>query len=62
MQQTIKNLDWLKINAKFLSIRAIEVAIGCPTDTIQKFVGSANRPIPKKWQLPIAEFVNNLKQ
>ena len=52
-------LDWLKKNRDYLSIRAIEKKVGCPTDTLQKAVnGSQN--LPKKWHAPLTKFINNL--
>lgn len=56
-----KELDWLKANAKFLSIKAIEEAIGCPSTTIQQFVGKAGRAIPVKWEEKIIEWVKKFK-
>ena len=48
-------------NKEFLSIRAIEKAINCPTDTLQKAVnGSQN--LPKKWIEPLNQFISNLKK
>lgn len=57
-----KQLDWLKKNAQFLSIKAIEQAIGCPSTTIQQFVGKAQRPIPEKWTEPIEKWILNFKK
>lgn len=51
--------EWLKRNKEYLSIRAIEKKVGCPTDTLQKAVnGSQN--LPKKWIEPLTKFINNL--
>lgn len=52
-------IDWVKTNREILSIRAIEKAIGCPTDTLQKAVnGSQN--LPKKWIEPLQQYLTGL--
>lgn len=62
MPNRIKNeLDWLKENAQFLSIKAIEKAIGCPSTTIQQFVGKAERPLPQKWQGKVLNWIQSFK-
>lgn len=54
-------LDWLKKNREYLSIRAIEKKVGCPTDTLQKAVnGSQN--LPKKWLEPLSKFIKALQK
>ena len=62
MQQKINPaLTWLKKNARFLSISAIEKEIGCPATTIQKFV-DGKRNLPLKWQKPLFEFLDHFKK
>jgi hypothetical protein len=56
-----KQLDWLKANAKFLSIKSIEETIGCPSTTIQQFVGKAGRALPSKWEGKIVEWIKVFK-
>lgn len=52
-------INWLINNKEILSIRAIEKAIGCPTDTLQKAVnGSQN--LPKKWIEPLQQYLTGL--
>jgi len=53
-------IDWIRKNKKFLSIRAIEQEIGCPTDTLQKFVNCRN--LPEKWIEPLEKFIKALKK
>lgn len=48
-------IDWLRKNKKYLSIRAIEQEIGCPTDTLQKFINGRN--LPEKWIKPLTKFI-----
>jgi hypothetical protein len=57
-----KELDWLKTNAKYLSIKSIEKEVGCPSTTIQQFIGKAERNIPDKWIVPIVEWIKKFKQ
>lgn len=45
---------FLRENSKYLSIRAIEKEIGCPTDTLQKVI--QGRSIPSKWKQPVNDF------
>ena len=61
MENISKELNWLKDNAKFLSIKAIEKEIGLPVTTIQQFVGKAERAIPEKWKQPITDWINKFK-
>lgn len=53
-------IDWLRKNKKYLSIRAIEQEIGCPTDTLQKFVNGRN--LPEKWVKPLTKFIKALQK
>lgn len=53
-------IHWLKNNKEYLSIRAIEKAICCPTDTLQKAI-QGKQGLPKKWIKPLRQFLNNLK-
>jgi hypothetical protein len=46
--------EYLRKYSKYLSIRAIEGAIGCPVDTLQKVV--QGRKLPKKWEQPLIDF------
>ena len=39
--------NWLVVNKKLISIRAIETKLGCPS-ALQKAV-SGKQPLPKKW-------------
>jgi hypothetical protein len=49
---------WLNKNKQFLSIRAIEEAIGMPHDTLQKaLLGTQN--LPKKWIGPLKKWIKN---
>lgn len=60
-QKTNPILIWLKKNARFLSISAIEKEIGCPATTIQKFV-DGKRTLPLKWQKPLFDFLELFKK
>ncbi len=53
-------IDWLRKNKKYLSIRAIEKEIGCPTDTLQKFVNGRN--LPEKWVKPLTKLIKALQK
>lgn len=60
MQQKINPaLIWLKKNARFLSVSAIEKEIGCPATTIHKFV-EGSRPLPNKWKEKTINFIQSL--
>lgn len=52
-------IEWLKKHKQHLSIRAIEKEIGCPTDTLQKYV--KGRPLPQKWVTTLEKFIKSVK-
>lgn len=52
-------IDWVKTNKEILSIRAIEKAIKCPTDTLQKAV-NGSQSLPKKWHEPLQQYLTGL--
>jgi len=54
-------MDWLIKNKEFLSIRAIEKRIGCPTDTLQKYV-RGRQNLPDKWKQPLEDFIMALQK
>lgn len=61
MQQKTNELNWLKNNARFLSISAIEKEIGCPETTIQKFI-KGKRNLPAKWEEKIKLFISKFRK
>jgi len=44
--------NWLKKNKNRLSIRAIELEIGCPSTTLSKVINDTIK-LPKKWVEPL---------
>lgn len=54
-------MDWLLKNKEYLSIRAIENKIGCPRDTLQKYV-QGRQGLPKKWEKPLEDFIKALQK
>tara|TARA_R110000851_G_scaffold325797_1_gene493965 strand:+ start:639 stop:818 length:180 start_codon:yes stop_codon:yes gene_type:complete len=53
-------INWLKENKKFLSIRGIEQHLKMPDSTLIKAV-NGSQTLPKKWELPLSEFLIKLK-
>lgn len=49
---------WLTTNKDFLSIMAIEQKIGCPRDTLRKFL-SGKQGLPDKWLVPLTAFIDD---
>lgn len=48
--------EYLKNNQSIISIRALEIEIGCPPSTLQKVIKNG-RDIPKKWKQPLYEYL-----
>jgi hypothetical protein len=53
--------EWLIKNKAFLSIRAIEKYINCPTDTLQKVI-QEKQNLPEKWKQPLEDFIKVLQK
>lgn len=60
MKNTDIKLEKHTVYTSYLSIRAIEKEVGCPTDTLQKAVNGRQK-LPQKWEDPLKQFLNNLK-
>ena len=52
---------WLDDNKDVLSIRAIEIKLGMPVDTLQK-VMQGKRKLPEKWLLPYLKFIDRITE
>ena len=44
-----------------ISIKAIEIEVGCPTDTLQKWL-QGKQGLPKKWEQPLKDFLKSFAQ
>ncbi|MBO9658331.1 MAG: hypothetical protein J7527_05855, partial [Chitinophagaceae bacterium] len=55
------NFQWLKDNASFLKISAIERALEMPEGTLKKFI-DGRRDLPDKWKLSVDRWVSIFKQ
>jgi len=50
--------EYLKKNQSIISIRALEIEIGCPPSTLQKVIKNG-RGIPKKWKEPLYKYLKS---
>lgn len=48
-------------NKKLLNIKEIEIKVGCPTDTLQKWLQN-KQGLPKKWEQPLKDFLKSFSQ
>ena len=44
-----------------ISIKSIEIEVGCPTDTLQKWM-QGKQGLPKKWEQPLKDFLISFAQ
>lgn len=61
MNQTEKNIEWLKENKPFLNISAIEKVLNMPPSTLKHFLNGI-RDLPEKWKVVISGFISGLKK
>ena len=60
MQMNTNNEEWLRKNALYLRIRVVEHTIGCPVNTIQKWL-NGERNMSERWGDALDEFVEGLR-
>ncbi len=58
IQTTMEN--WLKKNVRFLSIRAIEKELGCPS-ALQKSINGTQK-LAQKWIKPLRDFAQKMNK
>lgn len=51
-----KYLDWLKVNAEYLSLRKIEAKLNIPESTLRKFA-SGERSLPPQYHKPLEKWI-----
>jgi predicted transcriptional regulator len=59
-QTIIKELEWLKANGAYLSIRKIEQELNLPATTLYRFV-KGERGLDGQWHDAVIKWVRNFK-
>ena len=54
-------LNWLRKNKSSLSLRGIERQLNMPDTTLVKAVNGSQK-LGKRWERPLIEFIDNLKE
>lgn len=54
-------IEWLRKNKDSLSIRGIEKQLNMPDSTLIKAVKGIQK-LPKKWEVPLKEFIEKLTE
>ena len=56
----MNNLIWIEKNKDFLNIKKVEEVAGIPVNTIKHFL-AGRRKVPKKWEKPLKEIIDKIK-